>query len=536
MSRFDGGRLNNTMPSPSQDLFHNLKVLIQRGLVALPFPRPRWISIRLAGSYPARSSPRLFSPLTSLEELELWLEALGELTDLEGILLEFGSLEADWGTLFSLRRLLKRLSQRQQTLAYLEQIRTRELYLASAARTIVAPESAEIELLGFGTKVVFLGELFERLGLRFEKWAIGEYKSFGEELIHKEMGEPQREELNRILELRSEHWVEQVAEGRRRSPEEVRSWLARGLMSGKEAYERGILDELRYPSELPAAVPLSRLRALLIEPYRRLEGPRIGVLSLQGTITLGPSQRLPLLGMSMGSRSVLQILKALEQDRRIAAVVLYVDSGGGSALASDLIGHQIQHLARKKPVVGVMGEVAGSGGYYILSGIRPLIAKPTTLTGSIGVVSLRPVLQELNRRLGRNPVFLNRDPLWGLGDPDWSLSETERQLIQGQLEEVYRRFVGWVAQGRDLEVSQVEAFARGRVWLGPDALRQGLVDELGDLATGLSRAHELAKLPPETPIWNFFPPSPSFRPLGGLSALSQLLREPALLLSPWLLC
>jgi protease-4 len=193
-------------------------------------------------------------------------------------------------------------------------------------------------------------------------------------------------------------------------------------------------------------------------------------------------------------------LRAVGADAKSAAVVIFVDSGGGSALASDLIGHEVQLLAKKKPVVGVMGSVAASGGYYVLSHASRILAAPTTLTGSIGVLTGKLVVDGLFERWGLKSESLQRGRYALLHDATQPFADHERRLLERHNAEVYERFVRHVSEGRKLSATRVHELGRGRVWAGIDAEKNGLVDELGDLALGIERAREIAGLPVGSPV------------------------------------
>jgi protease-4 len=215
--------------------------------------------------------------------------------------------------------------------------------------------------------------------------------------------------------------------------------------------------------------------------------------------------------------------------------VLFVDSGGGSALASDLIGREVRLLAAVKPVVAVMGAVAASGGYYVLTHARRVIAAPTTITGSIGVLTGKLVAEELFARWGLNAEQVRRGRYALLLDPAKSLGDEERALLRRANEEIYDRFVARVADGRRLDVARVREIARGRIWAGADALSVGLVDELGDLETGIQAARDLAGLGPDAPVWDVEAPDAWTLPAVPDAAALLELAAPILRETSWLL-
>jgi len=271
----------------------------------------------------------------------------------------------------------------------------------------------------------------------------------------------------------------------------------------------------------------------------------VGVISVEGTIVPGPSRRLPTplplpyLSEQAGADTVIQALRQAERNKRLAAVVLHVDSPGGSALASDLIWREVLRLAKRKPVVAYMGNVAASGGYYIAAPAAHIVAQPATLTGSIGVWGGKFVTAGLYEKLGAYRQVLQRGKTAGMFSDAAPFSDAEREKIRQTMEVSYVRFKARVAEGRRLEIDRVEEIARGRVWTGQQALKRGLVDQLDDFSAAVEKARALAGLDPRRdvpvvqvgPGKRYTPPMPFDGPL--LQALKPLLREHLFALLPW---
>lgn len=484
---------------------------------------PTWIVLDVHGPYPARA-PR--SPLQAalqrsdtLEGLDKKIDALVGAPGLHGVLVRLGELPIEAATAWHLRRSLRRLSQQKRTIAFASQLDMVGLLVASGATEIALPESAELNLTGFAMEVTFLGEFLRRRGITFENARIKEYKSALTRFSESRMDPFDREQREALLASAEATWARDIAEARQLSEDAVRGLLREGITSAKRAREAGLIDRVAYEDELvgPGTRPFGTVaRALLgagelpnlaeLLPGLPGAGPgRVAVVTLTGAIVTGRSRNNPLPiplfgGPQAGSDSVVTALRRAQKDASTKAIVLYVNSGGGSALASDLIWREVQRS--KKPVVAVMGDVAASGGYYVLTHAQRVIAAPTTITGSIGVVSGKPVLQEFNERQGFHAERVARSDYPGLYSAATPWSEEERALIDRSIEEVYDRFTDRVAEGRGLSKERVNEIGRGRVWSGADALGLGLVDELGDLNTGLERARELAGLPYDAPAWN----------------------------------
>jgi len=282
----------------------------------------------------------------------------------------------------------------------------------------------------------------------------------------------------------------------------------------------------------------------LARPRRWRRRQVIGVVSVEGTIAPGPSRRLPTplplpyMSEQAGAETVIQALRQVERDRAVAAVVLHVDSPGGSALAADLIWREVLRLGKRKPVVAYLGNVAASGGYYVAAPAQQIVAQPTTLTGSIGVWQGKIVTAGLYEKLKARREVLQRGEAANLYGDTAPFSEAERQKILRTLEDSYARFKARVAQGRQIEMDQVETIARGRVWTGRQALAEGLVDELGDFEAAVEKARSLAGLDPQRyvpvvskgPGKRFTPPLPFDAPSAWFRAW---LHGQALALLPW---
>ena len=487
--------------------------------------RPTWVIIDIGGPLPQRapSNPiaALLNRSESLESLGAKLGKLSKAEWLHGVLLRFGNFEAGAAEAHALRGMLRRLSEHKRTVSYVPSMNKASLLAASGAQEVVAPESAEFMLHGFGAEITYLGAFLKKQGIDFENLRIGEFKSALTRFSQDHMDDAQRLQTAELLRSVEDAWVEDLSEARSVSPEAVRAWLTEGVSSARRALELGILTKVAYEDELigPATRPLSAVLDLLMpaRPNKNRAAGRVALVPLIGNIVTGKSRNnplpIPLLGGQMaGSDTVVAALRRAKADKATKAIVLYVDSGGGSALASDLIWREVQ--TSEKPVVAVMGSVAASGGYYVLTHAAHVIASPYTITGSIGVVTGKPVFTEFNQRQGFTPQRVEREGSPLIYSSNQPFTESERAEIERSIAEVYARFVSRVAGGRKLSTETVDSLGRGRVWSAADALKAGLVDELGDLHTGFQRACELAGLSYDAPVWTVTPqgrgPLPEF--------------------------
>ncbi|MDQ3942744.1 MAG: S49 family peptidase, partial [Actinomycetota bacterium] len=364
------------------------------------------------------------------------------------------------------------------------------------------------------------------------------YKSAGERFIRNDFSRESREQAGRLLDRRFEEVVDAISDGRGLSRDDVRAKIDLAPHGAQEALSEGLLDGVLYEDELPTRFGSEERRARLAEwglaqgslriPYRRRSRKKVALVTLSGAIVRGRSRRLPFPlpfvgGEQAGSESVVAALRVAEKARRVAAVLFYVDSPGGDALASDLIWREVERLSAKKPVVVLMGNAAASGGYYVSAAASHIVARRGTLTGSIGVLAIRPVALGLYERLGINPVALERGARAGVLDPSRRPSPDDLRVIEGQIGRIYTEFKDRVAKGRGNDLTDLEGIAGGRVWTGIEALDLGLVDETGGFSDALSKARELGGVDRDVPgVLTKVNPPRGVRPLPGEPAQTLL--------------
>lgn len=474
-----------------------------------------WVLVDVHGTYPPFAqapAQALLQRSESLESLVARLESLGRLSWVEGVLVRVSQLTAGLATALAIGRALGRLAERKRVVGYLPQVDMRSLLVTARLAEVVAPEAAEVSLPGFAVEQVFVGAFLGRHGIEFENLRIGQYKAALTRFSEDHMDEANREQLARYVASAEEAWLGEVAGARGVPLETARGWFDAGFSNAGQLLDAGLITRVGYDDEVVTVVDPQWARTLAVvgarAKARRAAKGRDGVtvVPVVGAITSGrsrPATPLPLgTGPIAGSDTVVAALQRAERDEHTKAIVLYVESGGGSALASDLIGRAVVRCS--KPVVAVMGEVAGSGGYYVLAQADHVVASPFTITGSIGVVIGKPVLEGFNERHGLNPEVVGRDrALWA--SPNRRFTEDERAWAENVMNEVYGRFVDRVADGRALSRERVDELGRGRIWSGRDAATIGLVDELGDLDAGVQAARRLAGLAEDAPVRTLSP-------------------------------
>jgi protease-4 len=390
-------------------------------------------------------------------------------------------------------------------------------YLATAFDRIYLQPSGALGLTGVSVEQIFLHDALAKLGVGFESGKRYEYKSAADNLTETGFTGPAREAAERLAISIAEQITSAIAERRGKTAEQARALLDRGPFLAEDALAEGLVDALGYRDEVYAEVRkeagadatlqyVGRYQRThtLTQRARKLPNPRehfVAVIHASGPIRQGRSGRSPLGGNSIGSDTVAAALRSATKDDRVRAVLLRVNSPGGSAVASDTIWREVVRTrAAGKPVVVSMGDVAASGGYYIAMAADVIVAQPGTLTGSIGVIMGKPVLKEAFERVGITTDSVSVGRGANMFAPAHPFSEDDWQRINAWLDAIYRDFTQKVAAGRRMTAEQVHEIARGRVWTGADAAQNGLVDELGGMAAAAEIARRRAGLPAGAPL------------------------------------
>ena len=390
-------------------------------------------------------------------------------------------------------------------------------YLATAFERIWLQPSGSLGLTGVAVEQLFLHDALAKIGVAFQSAKRHEYKSAADNLTERGFTGPAREAAERMAVSIAEQITAAIAERRGKTPEAARALLDRGPFLAADALAEGLVDALGYRDEVYADVRkkagsdailqyvarYQRAHALA-QRARRLPNPRerfVAVIYASGPIRQGRSTRSPVGGTVMGSDTVAAALRSATSDERARAVLLRVNSPGGSGVASDTIWREVVRTrATGKPVVVSMSDVAASGGYYISMAADVIVAQPGTLTGSIGVITGKPVFADALERAGVMTDSVAVGSGATMFAPTHPFSEDEWQRINTWLDAIYRDFIEKVASGRRMTVERVHEVARGRVWTGADAARIGLVDELGGMAAAAEIARRRAGLPADAPL------------------------------------
>jgi protease IV len=462
-------------------------------------PKGAWVEIEIDGGL--TEVPRRV-PFWAQRSRSLALESLRRVVRLAagdarvaGLLFTIKHLRAGSASATSLREVLLAARQTGKRVAvYLPNGGgTRETFVASAAERVILGPETHLSPLGYAIEAHYFRELLDKAGIEPDVFARGRYKTAGEPLMARSMSEAQREQLDALLDVAWDTLLDALASGRGVDRETAERWVHAGPWPARAALESKLADAIAYPSEVAKLLDPGRKEGAPIVragryvrrrklSFVRLGSDRLGVIEVLGPIVPGETPSLVPLALES---AVVEAAKRAGEDPSVRGVVVHVDSRGGSALASDRMLFAIRQLAEKKPVVAYMGDAAASGGYMVAVGAQAIIAQPTTVTGSIGVVAARFVLEPLLARAGIGTELLKRGARADLMTSARRLTPDEREVIERQIDDVYRSFVSAVARGRNLSEAEVEPLAGGRVWSGRDAARHGLVDRLGGFDVAL---------------------------------------------------
>jgi len=379
---------------------------------------------------------------------------------------------------------------------------TREVYLASAADRTYVTSSYLGPVAGIAAEYVHLGGLMDKLGVRFEYERIGKYKSAPELLTERTLSEPAREVANAILDGVFAQILSGIAAGRALEVERVRELIDAPPSTAQDYLEAGLADAIASRRDVLEQAGFETAEEVKYEDYVRVDpadlglrdGPAVALIFGSGPITQdSPGLR----GPSFTARRINKALEQAVESEEVQAIVLRINSGGGSAQASDEIWQVVRSVRERKPVVVSMADAAASGGYYVASAADAIIAEPATLTGSIGVFFARPALGDLYEKLDLGTEVLSRGPFAAISASSVPMSPEVRELTRRIVRSLYDDFLARISAGRGIDTERIDSLGQGRVWLGETALELGLVDELGGLHAAVARAKREAGIEPE---------------------------------------
>ena len=465
----------------------------------------------------------------------------------KALVLRGGGSQAGWAKAQEIRWAIQGFKKSGKPVwAFLESAAREDYYIASLADKVVIQPESFLDLKGLRMEVMFYKGTLEKLGVEVDVIRTGKYKSAGEPFSRKEISPEWRGVLDETLDEFYDQLLTGISEGRGRDAKHWEAVLDEGPFTSEEARRHGLIDDVLYQDafldQLNEAVSVDDLSRLQVANYaqralpRQRSGKKIAVMHAIGPITssspwpdpFGPGSPI------LDARRFIPALDKLGKDESIAGVVLRIDSPGGEAIASEQMLRAVRQLAKKKPLVVSMSTLAASGGYYIASVPDvPIVAYPGTYTGSIGVFTLMFNLHDLYEKLGVTKEILTRGRFAAIDSDYKSMSPAEREKIRKYVDSIYDTFVARVSEGRDLDVESVQELAQGRVWIGAQALDNGLVDELGGYREAIAQVKRAAEIDEDSPVQIISYPlrQSMFESLlsrGGQVARGQLIQVPIL--------
>jgi protease-4 len=418
--------------------------------------------------------------------------------------LEPDGISAGWGKLEEIRSDLEQFHKTGKPIfAYLRQPTTREYYVSLPADRIYLGDQEPVMLKGLRAETMYFKKTLDKVGVSVDVEHDGKYKDFGDMFTRTDMSPETREVIGGVVDNLFGNMVDHIAAARKKTPDQVRALIDQGPFTAPQALQAGLVDEIRFEDQMwselrdKVGTGLTKVSADKYSsvPDSNAANSHIALVVASGDIVRGGPSDDGSEQSLITSFGFNHLLREVGGDSNIRGVVVRIDSGGGDALASDEIWHEMNLLSKKKPLVISMSDLAASGGYYMAMTGDPVVAYPETETGSIGVVFGKPNLHGLYDKLGVTKDAIQKGKHADIDSDYTELTPEERQLLKQGIDDNYRDFVSKVAQARRRNYDQIEPLAQGRVWLGSQAKERGLVDELGGLDTAIALVKKKANIP-----------------------------------------
>jgi len=491
--------------------------------------KPTIAHIALRG--PVLASPPEFSLFAGQSQgmtLREWLQRLAKARNdnqVKAVALEIDSPRMNWAQAQELADAVWRLSAEKPVYAHIVSVDAVSYLVASAARELTMDPSGDLMVTGVGTEMMFFRGTLDHIGVEPQMFQIGRYKGAAEPMTRTGPSKELQGEYGKILDDLYDQLCEQIAEQRDLTVPHVRYAVDNGPFSAKSAREYDLIDGMveriqwkqhvvnkvlreakaktamwatgygvKKPKKLDLSNPFTFFGMLMGgKPAQATKDPTVAIIHAEGTISSGSSGSGMFGGKTIGHKTMIRCFQQAAEDDNVKAVIFRIDSPGGSALASEMIYQAVRQCARKKPVIASIVGVGASGGYYIALGADKIIADPSAITGSIGVVGGKMATTGLMNKLGISTFQITRGRNAGLwSSKPWD--EREQKIVKTMMEETYRTFTSRVRQGRGSRVKNVANVAQGRVFTARQALDNGLIDGIGGLREAVIAAHKAAKI------------------------------------------
>ncbi|MFS7939439.1 putative peptidase S49, ClpP/crotonase-like domain superfamily [Helianthus anomalus] len=520
---YPSGEFEYKTPGAWKSFVVNLRMLI-----AYPWLRVRngtVLNIKLRGKISDQVKSRFSSGLSLPQLCENFIKAAYD-PRVSGVYLHIETLKCGWGKIEEIRRhILDFRKTGKFIVGYAPEWHEKEYYLGCVCDELYAPPSAYFSMYGLTSRAMFLGGVFEKIGVEPQVQRIGKYKSAGDQLFRKNISEENREVLTTLLDNIYGNWVDKVSQAKGKSKEEIDSFINEGVYQIDKLKEDGWITDIKYDDEvrsmLKTRLGIAEKKKLPLIDYKKysrirkwsvgLSGgkDRIAVIRASGSISrVGGSLFSPSSGI-IAEKFIKKISK-VRDSKKYKAVIIRIDSPGGDVLASDLMWREIKVLAESKPVVASMVDVAASGGYYMAMAANTIVSENLTLTGSIGLFTAKFNFGKLHEKIGFNKEIVSTGRYAELFSADRSFRPDEEKLFAERAQNMYKQFRDKAACSRSMSVDTMEEIAQGRVWTGKDAASRGLVDAIGGFSRAVAIAKHKANIPQNKKVTLVEASKPSF--------------------------
>lgn len=472
------------------------------------------LKIALNGALSDQKTDNPYAMLLGEEDTELSLKdilkAIKEAKNsdnIKGIYIEAGNFSAGSSSIDAIRRAITDFKESGKfVVAYGDQYTQGSYYLASIADKVYINPQGALLLTGMSSQTMFYKGLLNKLGVEMLIFKVGTYKGAVEPFMLDKLSDANREQISSYMNGIWDNITADIAKSRKITVEDVNHYADQGFAIAlpEKALECGLVDELKYKPEAEEYVKElagqtdKKLKTVGVDKVRNIKSKegksknKIAVLYAEGEITEAVTSPYSM-DKSITEKVAKELIK-LKEDESIKAVVLRVNSPGGSAFTSEQIWKQVLELKKVKPIVVSMGDVAASGGYYISCAANKIVAEPNTLTGSIGIFGMFPNMTGLFNKVALTTDVVKTNTYADLGDVSRPMREDEKALIQSRIESGYDTFITRCADGRGMTKAAIDSIGQGRVWTGEQAIEKGLVDELGGIEKAIAVAAKLADL------------------------------------------
>ncbi|HEV2761747.1 MAG TPA: signal peptide peptidase SppA [Pyrinomonadaceae bacterium] len=465
------------------------------------------------------------APSQSLEGLVWQLKKAKADKRVAAVLLDIKLVDTGWAKADELRDAIADFRNSNKPIyAFMEYGLDADYYIASACERVYVAPAGDLLINGLAAEVMFFRGSLDKLGVEPQFYQIGKYKNAPDQFTRKEMTKEHEEVVNSLLDQFFGRYVANVAAARRKSEEDVRALIDRAPLSAREAQEAGLIDGALYREDVDKELRSrlgykgdDKLRTVKGSAYRRVtpeslklnEGERVAVVFAAGPIGSGRSDDGTFGSPTIGSDTLSKALRDAAEDKSVKAIVLRVDSPGGTNYGSDIIWRAVEEAKRKKPVVVSMSDVAASGGYYISAGAHKIVVQPSTITGSIGIFAGKMNVKGFYDWIGVTNQYVLRGRNAGMFRETENFTEEEFAKFKSMIDSAYwDEFLPKVAEGRKRDVEYVNSVAQGRVWTGQQARENGLADEFGGLDRAVEIAKQLANIPADKGVRRVVYPAP----------------------------